>query len=255
MENKAGREERLLAFCNSIRANYPNMLKALQAGHSNERFMSLALSGHYQSFAIKSFFIDQNIARAKKYFYNSGLLDVLLTTKYDEKILDAGLGLLSYALLSDDQNLIREYADLRHSKYEEMFQNGRSTPIFALQCLIREDWKEFERAMPIVKNKSVPKLKMGLDAEFYMALAEKNKVKMEQVLEELVSPKVHKQRNEHYVVINEFISHPALGSAKLAWIKGIEVEVNSPLIPRELLPVMPLPVYEKIAWSDLPGLA
>ena len=34
------------------------------------------------------------------------------------------------------------------------------------------------------------------------------------------------------------------GYTKLAWRKGIEVEVNSPLISKELLPIQPLDKYE-----------
>jgi hypothetical protein len=42
----------------------------------------------------------------------------------------------------------------------------------------------------------------------------------------------------------QYVSFPAVGYAKLAWRKGIEVEVNSPLIPSELLPVRPLEHYD-----------
>ncbi len=250
MENKPDKKERLLAACNSITAKNPRLMNALKEGKTNERFISMAFWEDYQLFSLKSFFIDQDLGKAKQYWYNCGLLDLLLTTKYDEKLLDFGINHLAYALLSDDQALITEYANLRHSNYEAMIQNGTTAPMFALQCLIKEDWKEFERAMVIVKTRSARKFKMELDAEFYTALAEKNKTKMEQVIEELVSPKVHKQRNIHHVLVNEFISHPALGYAKLAWIKGIEVEINSPLIPRELLPVAPLAAYEKIELTE-----
>lgn len=54
---------------------------------------------------------------------------------------------------------------------------------------------------------------------------------------------MHKLRNKHNLLLNEFISHPALGYAKLAWLKGIEVEVESSLVPKELLPVQPLGRY------------
>ncbi|SIO50123.1 Imm49 family immunity protein [Chitinophaga niabensis] len=250
MEKESDKKERLSAVCQGITANYPRLMNALEAGTTNERFLSMTLWGHYESFALKAFFIDEDVAKAKRYFYNCGLRDVFLTARYDEKILDFGINHLSYALLSDNETLIREYANLRHSNYEAMIQNGRSTPMFALQCLIKEDWSEFERAMAIINTKTIRKLGMALDAEFYTALAEKNKEKIQQVIEELVSPKVHKKRNVHHILKNEFISHPAIGYAKLAWLKGIEVEIRSPLIPRELLEVAPLAVYEEIDLNE-----
>jgi hypothetical protein len=36
---------------------------------------------------------------------------------------------------------------------------------------------------------------------------------------------------------------PALGYAKLAWQKGLEVEINNPLVPKEPLQVKPLDKY------------
>ncbi|MFC4263902.1 Imm49 family immunity protein [Ferruginibacter yonginensis] len=42
----------------------------------------------------------------------------------------------------------------------------------------------------------------------------------------------------------QYVSFPALGYAKLAWLKGIEVEVKSHLVPKELLPIQPLEKYE-----------
>lgn len=42
----------------------------------------------------------------------------------------------------------------------------------------------------------------------------------------------------------EYISTPALGYTKLAWLKGMEIEIDHPLIPKELLPCRPLEKYE-----------
>ena len=125
-----------------------------------------------------------------------------------------------------------------------MIKSGGTAPMYILQCLIKDDWAEYERVMPIIKSKTVPKFKMELDAAFYEALAERNQSKMEEILAELVSPKVYRQRNRNYELINEFISHPAICYARLAWFKGIEVTVNSPLVPKELLPIQPLERYE-----------
>ncbi len=59
----------------------------------------------------------------------------------------------------------------------------------------------------------------------------------------MVSKKIHKARNTD-TLLNKYISMPALGYAKLAWYLGVEVEVNSPLIPKDLLPIKPLDNYE-----------
>ncbi|MFN8690550.1 MAG: Imm49 family immunity protein, partial [Cyclobacteriaceae bacterium] len=150
----------------------------------------------------------------------------------------------SYALLSDNEALIKRYANLRHSNYEAMIKGGGTAPMYILQCIIKDDWKEYERVMPIMKTKTVKKFKMEMDAAYYEALAERSKSKLEEILSEFVTPKIHKQRNKAHELINEFISHPAIGYAKLAWLKGIEVKIDSPLVPSDLLPVKPNETYQ-----------
>jgi hypothetical protein len=246
MVNLLSKEEKLIAACDSIVNILPKFTLALQEGRTNERFMSMTFSGYFESLALKAFFIDSDINLSKSYFHNGGMIDILLTTKYDEKVLDSGLHRLGYALLSDNKQLIDEYAHLKHSNFENAVESGNTTGLYVLQCLITENWSEFERAMEIVRTKSVPKFKMELDAQYYSALAEKNKEKIEQLLAEFVSPKMHNARNKHQGLVGEFISQPAITYAKLAWFKGIPVRVDSALVPAELLPVSPLPVYEKI---------
>jgi hypothetical protein len=238
------KEQRLESICQHQIDNYSAFLKALSEGRSNERFSSMALWGEFERFAIKAFFLDKDLKKAKLCFYRCGILDILLISKYDEKILDYGINHLSYALLSDNQELVTQYANLKHSLYDKMIALGNATPVYIMQCLLKNDWNEFERAMVIMKNKTVPKFKVELDALFYEAMAERNKEKAESVINELLTPKEHKRRNKHHMLLNEFISHPAVGYAKLAWIKGLEVEIQHPLVPKELLPVQPLDSYE-----------
>ncbi len=198
----------------------------------------------YESFSLEAFFGLKNIKLAKQHFYTCGMLDVYLIDTFDADILDWGLNHFSYALLSDNLNLINGYADLKHSNFEKNINRGASTATYVLQCLIKDDWAEYERAMAIMKTKTLKKYPvMQWDIDFFEGMAERNKTKIEAVLAGFVTPKVHKQRNRLHILLNEFISHPALGYAKLAWLKGIEVEVNSPLVPKELLPVQPLSNY------------
>jgi len=70
-------------------------------------------------------------------------------------------------------------------------------------------------------------------------------------LQEMVSPKIHNRTNYHEILLKKYISMPALCYAKLAWICGVEVEIKSKLIPKELLPVQPNERYE-IPYDFLP---
>lgn len=205
------------------------------------------------------FFIEQNLDQCKQSLNNVGLIDIFLTENYfksHSRFLEFDLPRCLLPILSDNEPLIHRYSKLRYQRgtnaelsMDEMLVLGEM-PIWCntAQFFMVNDEKGVERNLNIIETKtlkSLPKKEEGLkdDYEFYKALYVGDKAKMEEVLNKLVSPKIHKKRNDN-PILNQYISLPALGYAKLAWRKGIEVEVNSPLVPKELLPIQPLEKYE-----------
>jgi len=193
--------------------------------------------------------------KTKKRFHNCAWLDEYSLINNNSRFLDYGLHHISYALLSDNEALIQRYAKLRYHRgmnaelsMEEMVAIGE-LPIWCntVQYFMANDKAGVERNLNILENitlSKLPKRELGLkdDYEFYKALHFGDKSRMEEVLEKLISPKIHKKRNDN-PILNQYISLPALGYAKLAWRYGIEVEVNSPLVPKELLSIAPLDNY------------
>jgi hypothetical protein len=216
------------------------VIEALKFGHKTTGFWY-----EEEKKALYHFFIKGDLLSTKHHFCQCAFIDDFEINRLDANILEYGLNHLSYALLSDCMPLIQRYANVAHSNYEKSIQMGIATACYVLQCLIKDDWAGYERGMALMRTKALKKYpNMHLDISFYESIAEKNTAKAEAVLAEFVSPKVHKQRNKHHILLNEFISHPALGYAKLAWLKGMQVKVNSPLVPAALLPVQPLAVYK-----------
>ena len=71
-------------------------------------------------------------------------------------------------------------------------------------------WKE--RNLNIIESKTIknlPKKEEGLkdDFEFYKALYHGDKTKMEEILEKLISPKIHKKRNDNPVLNKYRLRH------------------------------------------------
>lgn len=206
----------------------------------------------YEIFAVRNI----QSKEFKQHSFVCGLLNEYSLLKFNERFFDFGLGRISYALLSDNEPLIKRYATLRYQRganaelsMDEMVAIGE-LPIWCntVQFFMANDNEGVERNLNIIETKTLknlPKKEEGLkdDYEFYKALLNGDKAKMEEVLEKLTSPKIHKKRNDN-PILNQYISLPALGYAKLAWRKGIEVEVKSPLVPKELLPIAPLDNYE-----------
>lgn len=84
-----------------------------------------------------------------------------------------------------------------------------------------------------------------IDHRFYLALAKGDKTGMKVVLLEKVSPKERKTRHLQQSGITwDLIDSYATLFAKLAWRAGHELELDTPWIPRDWLPIKPLEKYE-----------
>lgn len=249
MENK---QKRLADTLLNTKISYDRWLEVFNTidKYSEDEKNSLLRNGanivwyYHERKALISIFWETNISSAKQDFYTCGMLDEFQMVRYNSPILDYGLNHLSYALLSDNMDLIDRYANLTYNNYAKTIANGAATPSYVIQCLIKEDWNEFDRAIGIMKVKTLKKYPaFSLDLKLFEGIAQRNLAKVEEVLTLFVTPKIHMRRNKLHILLNEFISHPALGYAKLAWLKGLEVNIDSPLIPRELLPIKPLENY------------
>ena len=72
---------------------------------------------------------------------------------------------------------------------------------------------------------------------------DRDKDAVEQVITELESPQNIRRMKQYYDLRPVYFSFPGMAYAKLAWMKGLEVEIDSPYIIKELLPVQPNETY------------
>jgi hypothetical protein len=209
----------------------------------------------YELFTVHSIAVN-DFEAVRRMCFVGGLLDIFRVENFNSRILDYSITHVLNALLSDCNEMIGDYAKIRYEKGQnselsmsQMVLNGESAIwCNTIQLFMQKDLEGVERNLNIIESKTLPKLpkkqqELKIDFEFYKALLMTDKLRCEELLKELISPKVHKKRNDN-AILNEYVSQPALGYAKLAWRLGIEVEVNSPLIPKELLPIEPLKNYE-----------
>jgi len=244
IENRISDKEKSMSIWHKhINDNFEN-LKVMAL---NFRFLEI-------DYSIKCI-ADNNFQQSKQHFYTASLLDELRILKFNDDQLSFGLGFTCYPVLSDNERLIQRYSNLRYQAWgkmtgmEDNVLKGKSDIwCNTIQFFMGNDKQGIERNLNIIETKTLLKLSkkeewLKDDYEFFKALYSSDKSKIEAVLEKLVSPKIHKKRNINDIHA-KYISLPALGYAKLAWRKGIEVEVNSPLVPNELLPIQPLDSYE-----------
>jgi hypothetical protein len=83
------------------------------------------------------------------------------------------------------------------------------------------------------------------DSRYHLALAVGDVPGMEEALAELVEPRLMRRRQaEENGYTQQLICTFAVVYAKIAWFHGYEVQVESPMVPSEWLPVAPLSRYK-----------
>ncbi|MDG1871878.1 MAG: immunity 49 family protein [Flavobacterium sp.] len=244
--------------------NREELLNYLLANEKNINHLTMNLKGGNKIFALCSFFEEHNLSKAKQYFYVYGLLDAFSIKQFNSGHFTYDLHSIGYAMLSDNLPFIKnDYAHLSFTDFyleditEKRIDRTMEDHVLAGEdgCIFVHTVQQFllgnndlvERNIGIMENiwfsGKNQNSTMQYDVNFFRALHQKDKSKCETILKEMVSPKIHQKRNDE-ALLKKYISMPALGYAKIAWILGIEVQVNSKLIPKELLPVEPLEHYD-----------
>lgn len=244
----------LKEFLDVQKKNVPLFLSGIESNQESGNSFSGSL-GYYHKTEAVSHLSENNFKKAKDMFSVCGLIDKFRILKYNTRILEAGLNDTCCVIISDNEELINQYAKLRYKAFGKMphmdvvVSKGRNEIwCNTVQFFMENNTEGIERNLNIIEMKLLKKLPLSgyfglLDYHFYKALWGNEKAKMEEILEQFVSPKIHVKRNDN-AIFSQYFSFPATAYAKLAWRKGIEVEVNSPFVPKELLPITPLDSYE-----------
>ncbi|MCP4522980.1 MAG: immunity 49 family protein [Candidatus Gracilibacteria bacterium] len=193
--------------------------------------------------SLYNFFVANELTSAKQYFYLFGKTVCIDVEVFDNKdALFLNVRDCVFVLLSGQLSLISKFSNLKDSEYKARLSKGALVP--CIQAVIRDDWDFLASQITICRSK-IAETKNGKwinsDLEVLEGIMEKDSEKIKNAIYVLAN-KEHKKRNDESI-LNELISIPALGYAKLAWLKGIEVEIDHPLIPKELLPVQPNEEY------------
>ncbi|RZI56596.1 MAG: hypothetical protein EOP37_23725 [Rubrivivax sp.] len=164
-----------------------------------------------------------------------------------------------YALISDNEEMVNWYAQNRVSFFirdgergdEAISMNDPSSVTFhsyQVMLALKGEWEELHRRCERIL--SLPETLEGdeylVDHRFYLALAEGGKRSMEIALNQLTGPKMVPHRNfgvAFGLTQNLIATHSTIYS-KIAWRHGYEVEIDSPWVPRDWLPIAPLEKYE-----------
>lgn len=201
-----------------------------------------------------SYFRDHNLTATKQWAYVTAKLRIMLNhlqTGEDYLVYD-----LLWPLISDNEDVIDWYR--QHNRPYMLgkkitggdIDDPKNYQFYRYQSwlALNARWDELRQRCELIlgMQDEIKKDRSYLiDHRFYLALANRDKAGMEAVLAEKCQPKQRKARHDQESgLTHNFIVSYATVFAKLAWRNGYQVEVDTPWIPREWLPVKPLDKYE-----------
>lgn len=216
-------------------------------------YESLSMGSIRKGFS--SLLVENNFEKLKQWFYVASLLRSE-SCKYT-----GGWNMWTphafiFPLLTDNEDLIKIYSSLttvndndHHKSFVEAInypREGRFN-VLRFQAVLRQDWNKVNQMKEIFHEKIKKAKNFELwEMDFYTALQNKDANSAQQIIYEYLHPKIHKYLNQHLVeeFSGDIWSHHPVMFTKLAWINGLEIEIDNPLVPMELMPIKPLDHYD-----------
>lgn len=191
--------------------------------------------------ALYQMYIEHDYKKAKASFYNAARVAQYMSDIYDSRIMDNGMLEISCAMFSDNKALIERYSSLKNK-----INNDTSMPYQYSNCIqniLAEDWDKLDWNIHcltrFVKMKQFVMFTGVID--ILNGFKAKDEALLRKGLEDFIA--TSKKRNKDFLGIHKFFSIDTAGFCKLACIKGYEIDLKSPLVPAELMPIEPLEYY------------
>ncbi|MDZ4314749.1 MAG: hypothetical protein U0989_08295 [Azonexus sp.] len=240
-EMKETREEWLTQVVHLQNDHSKEQLKKDIENHHKLKWGCVLYSASYlpRYRGLKSFFVENDIQGLKQHFYVACKL-LIASQKEAEPGGDpfAGYGSFLYGLLSDSPEI---YDWLTHAELKA--KDDVKTPHFhwhQFQLVLRRDDEALRQTIALVakKGRKHDKALSQAGQDFFSLLLKQDKEGLQALIENQAKIK---SVNE---LEGQFLAGFAVVHAKLCWYRGIEVQIQNPLVPMELLPIEPLDFYD-----------
>lgn len=210
----------------------------------------LSISDKAITHALYSWYVDHDLAAAKQWFYVAAKCIAISTTKPVGNETFWALHPFMFPLLSDNTEMIALYATLsplgRDEKptFAERRDDLKSNEfdIYLVQLVLQKDDTKLQEHIATYKAKNYKrqsKYKIRI-INFMEALLKGDVAQMESAIAPLSKWELGNPTTE------DFLASYAVVLCKLAWLRGYEVQVDSPLVPMEFMPIAPLAHYDDV---------
>jgi hypothetical protein len=200
------------------------------------------LSGEHVNLGMFGYFAEGNIQTLKQHFHVASKLREMSSREIDGETLASPISFL-YALLSDSSEVIRSFATLSPLEFSEYCDNPKTGQFYVhlIQLALRDEYDSLREYIQMAKTRASSKQirdYYSSGEDYYSLLMSRNIDGLQRIIQAGATKQKGDPKSE------DFLADVSVIQAKLCWIKGIEVQVDSPLVPMDLMPVAPLPHYD-----------
>ncbi len=219
----------------------------------DQEFICLQLIYSHASLAIYNFSNEPDVENFKQSFYDCALLKLFSYENFEKPGFygSSNLFLTShgfiYSVLSDSDDILSRY-----SQYDDNFLKTYSSSLCkSIKAVYLDDKQmlslEIEKLYKYTSKKGVIKHYGGIPKALEGILNNDKSLSMEGISSFLGT---HKKQDHLIGLVKDYISLETLAILKLAYRNGLIIDFDHHLVPKELIPVVPLEKYEKYAFFD-----
>ena len=209
------------------------------------------LSGYHQRLGVYDYFVEGHIYDLKQHFYTANQLEQACVGLESHSPTLATHHTFLYGLLSDSPAVINWLKTADSDQMRQERDNPRLPWFYnhMTQLVLLDKWD----ALPAKIEKAAQKAGKGLrekfasGQDFHSLLLKRDKTGLEQLL----TNEARKRQGDP--LLEDWIAEASTWRAKLCWLKGIPVQIDSPLVPMELMPIQPLAHYDDVYDFLQPG--
>ncbi|OOF66090.1 Imm49 family immunity protein [Rodentibacter caecimuris] len=210
-----------------------------------------SLADYHSALASKSL-LENSLEGFKENSFVAGFLRILSKYDFQWAYNDYNTRYFALILLSDNPKLL-DYLITHRDEIVDLsvpYDRNDARAFFNANTLLAltGDWQLLkERALTFLNDEKKARnyLKRIPDHEFYVALADKNVGGMKEALSKLLEIKFAKRAAKETLLHFDFYIQPQVVMyAKIAAIHGFDLGIDSPIAPRELIEINPLPEYQ-----------
>lgn len=211
----------------------------------------MMLAASHRIFAMRARYIEGSDEQFRQHMYTACRLEIeAIRLAQQDARFETGVELW-HALLSDSPEMIDAMARLEPAYYAR-YRHDPLNPQFLVhmwQLAILGDYEALQaKVEKLAKNGRKPMRALCAEKlDFFSLLMCADKAGLEARITEDA-----KLRSDDPITA-DFFTYLATFEAKLCWHKGIEVQIDHPQVPMDLMPVMPLKHYDDVYDFLKPG--